>query len=243
TTEDTTVEDTTEDTTVEDTTEDTTVEDTTEDTTVEDTTEDTTVEDTTEDTTVEDTTEDTTVEDTTEDTTVEDTTEDTTVEDTTEDTTVEDAPSTQNLYDMPGDTNQDGVISISELDAVFASFRSEYPQGTNWTNSNSYGTVRYTLSDSGDISRVNLTAAGCAGWTYMLEDAIYGNAPQYEISRSEVQAGDFWHTGSHWGVVMSVSGNDFITTEGNYNSSIYWDVTRTTSYLTDSVTYYSRRPI
>lgn len=146
-------------------------------------------------------------------------------------------------YDMPADTNQDGDISKSELDAVFATFQKDYPQGTNWTNSNVYTTVRKSLNQDGSVSSITLHAAGCSGWAYMLQDAIYGNAPQYEITRDQVQAGDFWHTGSHWGVIMEVTSSGYITTEGNYNSSIYWNISRGTNYLTQSVTYYSRNPV
>lgn len=150
---------------------------------------------------------------------------------------------TGSQYNMPADVNGDGVVSESEIKAVFDSFKVRYPQGTPWTNDNSYQTVIYRYDDNGSVSKVNMTGYGCAGWAFMLQDAIYGNAPQYVISRDEVQAGDYWHTGSHWGVVMEVKGNNtFVTTEGNFNSSIYWDYTRTGSYLTDSVIYYSRNP-
>lgn len=146
-------------------------------------------------------------------------------------------------YTLTGDTNGDGEISTAEVNAVFTRFRSQYPQGTNWTNSNSYQTTRRTLNSDGTVSTVGLTAAGCAGWAYMLTDAIFGDAPQYTITRSQLRPGDFWYTGSHWGVIMSVNSNgSYTTTEGNYNSSIYWDVTRTTSYLDNSTTYYSRYP-
>lgn len=146
-------------------------------------------------------------------------------------------------YDMPADTNNDGEISQSELEAVFESFKKEYPQGTPWTNDNVYTTIRKSLNENGSVSSVTLRAAGCSGWTYMLQDAIYGDAPQYEITRDQVQAGDFWHTGTHWGVVMEVNGSQYITTEGNFNSSINWNIKRGTNYLTNSVTYYSRKPI
>lgn len=132
---------------------------------------------------------------------------------------------------VPADTNQDGVLTQDEINAVFDAYKVEYPQGTRWNNDNSY----YS-------SAMRITGYGCAGWAFMLSDSIFGTQPRYEITRDELRAGDFWHTGTHFGVVMEVKGNNYLCTEGNFNSSIYWDYSRGTSYLTEKVTYYSRYP-
>lgn len=137
---------------------------------------------------------------------------------------------TSPLIILPADSNEDRVLSTAELNAVFDRFKLEYPQGTRWTNDNSYRSSKLG------------TGYGCAGWAFMISDAIFGSQSKYTITRDELRPGDYFHTGSHFGVIMSVENGYYITTEGNFNSSIYWDYKRTTSYLTENVTYYSRYP-
>lgn len=132
---------------------------------------------------------------------------------------------------LPADSNKDGILTQAEINSIFNQYKEEYPQGTRWNNDNSY----YS-------SALRINGYGCAGWVFMLSDAIFGTQPRYEITRDQLQIGDFWHTGTHWGMIMDIKEDSYITTEGNVNSSIYWDYTRKTSYLTESVKYYSRYP-
>lgn len=131
---------------------------------------------------------------------------------------------------MPADTDGDGILSQQELNAVFDSYKAEYPQGTRWTNDDYYNSSKLG------------GGYGCAGWAFMLSDSIFGNLSKYTITRDELRPGDYFHTGTHFGVIMSIKNGYYITTEGNFNSSIYWDYKRTTSYLTENVKYYSRYP-
>lgn len=133
-------------------------------------------------------------------------------------------------YSMPADTNGDGEISISEMQVVFDYFRTTHPQGTRWTNDNYYGPYQGGVYNGG---------YGCAGFAFMVTDAIFGNAPMYTVSIDEIQVGDIWHTGTHFGTVMGIENGKYINVEGNVNSSVYWDLERT---LSDVITVYSRHP-
>ncbi len=149
----------------------------------------------------------------------------------------------QTAYLLPADQNKDRYLTQEEIQAVFTQFEEQYPQGTYWTNDNFYITIINRQTTSGQIVPVRFTGYGCAGWTYMLIDAIFGTqSPEYTITREQLQVGDYWHTGSHWGVITAIQGDHYSTTEGNYNESIYWDIIRTPSYFTDEVTYFSRHP-
>lgn len=146
------------------------------------------------------------------------------------------------IYNMPADTNKDGAISDSEIQAVFARYEAKYPQGYYWTNDTTYFTKLPTINDAGASFTVNLHAAGCAAWVYLLGNDIFGNAPQYEISKEQAKMGDYWHTGTHWGMIQKVNGDgSFDTCEGNMNSAVYWNYTRNASYFSNAQ-FYSRHP-
>ena len=59
----------------------------------------------------------------------------------------------------------------------------EYPEGREWTNSNTYtwNNIYYDEGSSSPYSR--FTGGGCAGFAMILSDAAFGNVPAYHSFR------------------------------------------------------------
>lgn len=118
------------------------------------------------------------------------------------------------------DCSEDGIeLSASVVtpekayDAIVA-LKSQYPNGTPWTNDNSYySPALHTLG------------YGCAGFAFMVSDAAFGDNPAtYYYDLSEVRVGDILRINydTHSVVVLEVRSNGVVVAEGNLNSAIYW---------------------
>ena len=93
--------------------------------------------------------------------------------------------------------------------------QSQYPNGMTWTNDNYYR------------SNVLGGGYGCAGFSYILSDAAFGNNPAqryYTLDLSKVRVGDILriYNDTHSVVVLEVSSGGVTVAEGNINNSIYW---------------------
>ena len=118
------------------------------------------------------------------------------------------------------DCPEDGIeLSASVVtpekayDAIVA-LKSQYPNGTPWTNDNSYySEALHTLG------------YGCAGFAFMASDAAFGDNPAtYYYDLGEVRVGDILRINydTHSVVVLEVRSNGVVVAEGNLNSAIYW---------------------
>ncbi len=101
-------------------------------------------------------------------------------------------------------------------DAMVA-LKSQYPDGTRWTNSNYYGWKGGIYSGG----------YGCAGFAFMLSDAAFGSLPARMIkpvSFSDVRVGDIIRVkgDSHSVIVLEVQTDSVVIAEGNMNSSVLW---------------------
>ena len=101
-------------------------------------------------------------------------------------------------------------------EAIIA-MRAGYPEGTPWTNENSYAW-------RGGIFSVGY---GCAGFAFLLSDAAFGEAPARRVRPvrfEDVRVGDILRVNgdTHSVIVLEVRESSVIVAEGNYNSSVHW---------------------
>ncbi len=101
--------------------------------------------------------------------------------------------------------------------------QSKYPQGTPWTNSNSYV---WTQSVAIGLGYSRYTGSGCVAFAMIASDAAFGNIPAYKkTDKAGIKVGDILriNNDTHSVIVLKKEGNDRYTiAEGNYNSSINW---------------------
>lgn len=95
--------------------------------------------------------------------------------------------------------------------------KSQYPEGTRWTNDNFYAWKGGIYSGG----------AGCAGFAFMLSDAAFGSLPARKVTKvslSDVRAGDILriNNDTHSVIVLEVQTDGVVIAEGNYNSSVHW---------------------
>ncbi len=106
-------------------------------------------------------------------------------------------------------THEDEGISMS---SEIASMQSQYPSGSYW------GPDTYYKWRAGTVYRGGY---GCAGFAYMLSDAIYGDAPAEKIyGNGDVRVNDCIELfdNAHTAFVLSVNGDGTVTVaEGNIN--------------------------
>ena len=110
----------------------------------------------------------------------------------------------------------DGLDEGKIFDSIMA-MRERYPEGTRWTNENSYAW-------RGGIFNVGY---GCAGFAFLLSDAAFGDLPARRVTGvrlEDVRVGDILRINSdtHSVVVLKVNADSVTVAEGNYNSSVHW---------------------
>lgn len=113
-------------------------------------------------------------------------------------------------------TTTQPTLTEGEVVAAINSFRSSYPTGTPWDNSNSYAWKGGTYS----------VGYGCAGFAFMLSDAAFGTRKaRKHTDFDSIRVGDVvrYLYDSHSVIVLKREGNIFTVTEGNMNSAVYWD--------------------
>lgn len=110
--------------------------------------------------------------------------------------------------------------SVSE--ALWA-LQSTYPEGTKWTNDDYY-------KWNGGIYNGGY---GCAGFAFMLSDAIFGTCPAVVIEENvadfPVRPGDILRINQdrHSVIILETNENGVIIAEGNFNGGMHWGGTLT----------------
>ena len=121
---------------------------------------------------------------------------------------------------VPGDLNEprdDQAV----YNAIMA-LQEKYPEGTPWTNSNSYtwgSNVAMGLGYSGFVG------SGCQGFAMMASDAAFGDIPVYNFTDKEsIKVGDIIriNNDTHSVIVLEINGSELTIAEGNFNNSIHW---------------------
>lgn len=110
----------------------------------------------------------------------------------------------------------DGLDERSVYNSIIA-MRERYPEGTRWTNENSYAW-------RGGIFNVGY---GCAGFAFLLSDAAFGDLPARRVTGvrlENVRVGDILriNNDTHSVIVLNVNPDSVTVAEGNYNSSVHW---------------------
>lgn len=105
---------------------------------------------------------------------------------------------------------------------MLLALKESYPEGMSWTMANGYYLYRGTGCNYG---------AECAGYAYIINDSIFGVSPNARrittYNPSNFHVGDIvrYITGygsGHSVVVMQVTENGIIVTEGNYGGTVHW---------------------
>ena len=167
------------------------------------------------------------------------------------------------VYTVPADANKDGYITQSEVEAVLAALKEEFPPFTRWndpaiwgTSSTPNGYIEYTSQYPNGIHRYQSptmgSARGCAAWAYLVSDRIFGNLPRREISDVHMmEVGDIFYAHSpHWSVFLYADGEyPVVTSSGSTPDSIIGWASGNDSYdewqwLVDNskATIYTRYP-
>jgi len=127
------------------------------------------------------------------------------------------APSTPTTPTTPGTASADRSAEEQKAYEAMVAMKSQYPEGTLWTNDNSYSWKGGIYSGG----------AGCAGFAFMLSDAAFGSLParkSEQVSFSDVRVGDILRNGgnTHSMIVLEVLSDGVVIAEGNYNNSVHW---------------------
>lgn len=124
----------------------------------------------------------------------------------------------------PGGTPT-GTVAGMDLQKIYQAMialKEQYPEGTHWTNDNSYSWHGGIYSGG----------RGCAGFAFMLSDAAFGNLPARKLTNfsfSDVRVGDILriNNDTHSVIVLAVYDDHVVLAEGNYNNSVHWGRTLT----------------
>lgn len=111
-------------------------------------------------------------------------------------------------------------------------FKSEYYEGRHYDNDD------YYIWKGGYYS----TGYGCAGFAFMLSDAVFGSAPMrfvYDCDFEDVRVGDILrvYSDTHSVIVLETRSDGFIVAEGNYNRSVHWGRFISKSEYYDTISY------
>ncbi len=128
-----------------------------------------------------------------------------------------------------------GLDEKSIYNAMIA-FKTQYPEGTPWTNNNSYVW-------NGGIYNIGY---GCAGFAFMLSDAAFGKLPARKITNADVtdiRVGDILRVNNdtHSVIVLQITDEGFVLAEGNYNSKVHWGRKLTWTEAKNTLTYVMTR--
>ncbi len=133
-------------------------------------------------------------------------------------------------------------ITDDEVYNAIMALQSEYPEGTPWTNADTYSwgpEVAMTLGYGG------FGGGGCQAFAMLASDAAFGNAPAYKFTDpAYIGAGAILriNNDTHSVVVLKVDGDKITIAEGNYNSSVHWG--RVIDINNCGFVYgYTRRPV
>ncbi len=121
----------------------------------------------------------------------------------------------------PGDQPTAKVPTEAEAYDILMQIKAEYPHGTPWVNDKTYHSPNYGTA----------TFSGCAAFTQMCQDRIFGNFNENGLSVHRhtdfdaIKVGDIISeddTGVHKVVVVEKKADSVIVAEGNFSSEVRW---------------------
>ena len=152
-------------------------------------------------------------------------------------------------HDVPADTNKDGWITESEVQAVLDQLKIEYPDGSPWGLN-----TRYPGRPDGQGMGAG---TACAGFARMVSDSIFGTLPKYAVSIDKLRIGDVLvnNAAKHDNVCIQTyyrasSGamitSKYLTVNGNSGGTVVWEQQEKYADWPTSITdgvIYSRYPL
>ena len=122
-------------------------------------------------------------------------------------------------YNVPADSNKDGWITEAEVQAVVAQLKTEYPEGSLWRGPDGNDETGKYFGHAG-------RGTGCAGFTYMVSDRIFGNLPKRQIdSAYDLRLWDITGSSSHWALYTGPNPDNnqqTTTADTGANQPIVW---------------------
>ena len=116
------------------------------------------------------------------------------------------------------------------LNAKMVALMTQYPEGTPWTNDNSY--QWHNRYSEGSTTYNTYTGNGCAGFAMILSDAAFGTTSMAQRVNSftydDIGVGDIVRLPGHSVIVLEKYSDEIVIAEGNFNSSVHWG--RTVTY-------------
>ena len=118
---------------------------------------------------------------------------------------------------------QDDLYDPTRIYNAIIALQDKYPEGTPWTNANSY---KWGSSVAIGMGYGGYTGGGCVAFAMIASDAAFGDIPAYQKEdKAGIKVGDIVriNNDTHSVIILKVNVNDEYTiAEGNYNSSIHW---------------------
>ena len=116
---------------------------------------------------------------------------------------------------------EDDNLSEAKVYRKMIALKSKYPEGTPWTNSNSY------VWDCTVFPDTVYTGFGCVAFAMILSDAAFGDREGRLVETvrlANVRVGDILRINgdTHSVIVLEVNSDSVVIAEGNYNSSVHW---------------------
>ncbi len=142
--------------------------------------------------------------------------------------------------------SNNGGFTDEEVTNRINALMASYPEGTPWTNANTYTSSRYKAKSASNVSNsvlYTVNGSGCAAFVMMVQDSVYGSNRTYVQDTSfdwdAIRPGDNIRieNGNHSVIVISKSADSVTVVEGNYNSSVHWGRTITRDELQASFAY------
>lgn len=148
---------------------------------------------------------------------------------------------TRDVTDLSPAAVYEAMIALKDQDG--------YREGTTWTNDEPYSDSKGNYHwNGGTINGVNISAAGCAAFAFVLSDTAFGSLQnriyakgQFEFE--DIKAGDILQVNndSHTVIVLEVSDAGVVVAEGNYNGKVHWGRAIAKEEVMNSTSHYITR--
>ena len=122
------------------------------------------------------------------------------------------------------------ALTTKEVYNAMIALKSKYPDGTPWTNDNSY-------SWKGGIYNIGY---GCAGFAFMVSDAAFGSRKATKHTNFDnIKVGDIirMYNNTHSVIVLAIDNETYTIAEGNMNNSVLWGRKISLSSIKSTGTY------
>ena len=116
---------------------------------------------------------------------------------------------------------QDNLYDETRIYNAIIGLKSKYPEGTPWTNANSYS---WGYSVAIGMGYGGYNGSGCVAFAMIASDAAFGDIPAYKFEdKSKIRVGDIIRINNDTHSVIVIKdngGSKYTIAEGNYNSSV-----------------------